>query len=522
MTMQDAALSPAAPTPVPGRRAVAVNLLLVLLSAGLTALAFPPCEVWPLAWVALAPLLFALRRTATVRAAGWLMLLWGLLVATAALHWMAAIFSTAAVGVFLLIALPWVLFGLAYRVLIARAQPTAILLLTPILWLACDWLRCEGWYFQFSWLQLGFTQVPFHFSQPLFPVVGTYGVTFFILLVNAALLAVMVGPAQDRKRFLVREVPLTLLVLALLTAHGYAIRNIQEKFTPTVTTIIVQDEDNGMDRLKALSLAYKKERAGLQTPALLVWPEYAVPGYLLEWKPELAEVQGVARDLHATLVLGTKERAPDNAPCDPLRRRSMLLGEGNLFYNTALIVGPDGGIRGKYHKAHPIQLFADGVPGRDFPAYPTPAGKLGLAICYDCDFAWPLLQSVRNGANILVVPTMDAKSWSDLQHRQHARMAQARAAELGRPMARATTSGVSQLLDAQGEELATIPCGASQAVVGHLWPQNSMTPYASVFFLLPYACLAVSLLWLLWTALALWRIRKNTPVPAGDSPATAN
>jgi apolipoprotein N-acyltransferase len=519
MATQDVPTRWSIPTSAQVVRDVAANLVLVLLSAVLTVLAFPPFEWWPLAWVALVPLLAALRLTVAIRAAGWLMLLWGVLVAAGTLHWLSTIFHGGAIGIFLVVALPWVLFGLAYRVLAAR--PVAVLCLTPVLWLAAEWVRCEGWYFQFSWLQLGFTQVAGAFPgypRFLFPLVGTYGVTALIVLINAALLSLFDAWRARRRADLPAVIAVALL--PVLLPVGPLLTATQTTSTEhTVNAIIVQDEDHGIDRLKELSYLHAR---GDASPTLLVWPEYAVPTYILEGSPQLGEVQAVARDLRAVMVLGTKERAPDTAPVDALRKRGMLLSEGNLFYNTALILGPDGGILGTYHKAHPIQFFADGVPGRAHPAFKTPAGPLGVAICYDCDYAWPLLQAVRNGAELLAVPTMDALAWTPLQHRQHARMAQARAAELGRPMARATTSGVSQLLDAHGNERITIPVGGSSAVAARLQPTRTMTPYASFFFLLPHLCLAASLLWLLWTAIAWLHTRKNSSSPAGDAPAAAN
>jgi len=480
------------------------NLLLVVLSALLTALAFPPTEWWPLAWCGLTPLLLALHRTTTVRAAGWLTLFWGLLFTAVTLHWMPHIFSTATIGVYLLMCLPWVLFGLGYRLLVTRHSSLLLILFAPILWTAIDWVRCEGWYFQFSWLQLGFTQVPWTPMHTCYTLIGTYGVTFLILFVNAAIATIWITKPEERRqcrRTIVTVLSIMLGMLVLLgvwegylaLAEGQTQRVWRHPQLQPTPVLIVQDEQGGVDKLLTLTRQFSTEHRADTTPMLIVWPEYAIPAFLRDNLRQLNEVQEEARAMHATLVLGCKETAPSGAPCDPLRQHAMLETEGKLFYNTALVIGPDGTILGAYHKAHPIQLFSDGVPGTDFSRIDTPSGLLGISICYDFDYAWGPLLEVRDGAELLVVPTFDDLAWTPLQHLQHSRMVQARAAELGRWVARATSSGISQIISPHGEVVNSIPIGVSAALLGQVTPSHLRTPYVLFTWMLPHACLLLSI-----------------------------
>ncbi|MDO8588195.1 MAG: nitrilase-related carbon-nitrogen hydrolase [Armatimonadota bacterium] len=471
--------------PISVIRGGALNAALVVISALLASLAFPPHELWPLAWVCLVPLFIALGRTSAVRASGWLALLFGLVFLGFTLRWLTNIFGTGIVGIMLLGSLPFVLFGLAYRFVYARSSPLAAALMTPVLWLAVDWLRCDGWYFRFSWAQLGFTQISWRGGLAFYPLVGVYGVTLLIALVNSGVAALF-----DRRLGLRTRCGFLEACVAIAAA-GVILSFLAQPFHSGAKVIVgaVQDESGDVEALKQLTVGGNPRLR----PYLVVWPEYAVYDYPLSKPALLAELRRVARKSGSVLILGCKERAPANAPCDWFRRRAM--GD-ELFYNAALIIGPKGDVLGTYHKTHPIQLFSDGVPGRSYPVFSTPSGRVGVAICYDFDFASSALNLVRNGAEIIVVPTFDPGSWGALQHVQHARMAQARAAEAGRWVVRATSSGVTQIINPGGEVTAQLPQMRSSALSGRAAFRSGLTPYVRVGYLLPYVCAALSAIWL--------------------------
>jgi apolipoprotein N-acyltransferase len=62
---------------------------------------------------------------------------------------------------------------------------------------------------------------------------------------------------------------------------------------------------------------------------------------------------------------------------------------------------------------------------------------------------------IRLGAQAIIVPAMDAIDWGRHQHELHARVAPVRAAEYGVPIFRVASSGISQLIDASGQAVAT-------------------------------------------------------------------
>jgi apolipoprotein N-acyltransferase len=61
---------------------------------------------------------------------------------------------------------------------------------------------------------------------------------------------------------------------------------------------------------------------------------------------------------------------------------------------------------------------------------------------------------VRQGAQLLIVPTMDVEEWGRHQHELHTRVAPVRAAEYGIPIFRVASSGISQAVTGGGQVVA--------------------------------------------------------------------
>ena len=133
---------------------------------------------------------------------------------------------------------------------------------------------------------------------------------------------------------------------------------------------------------------------------LVVAPELVTSGYDLELLarrgrelaepldgPIAARVSELATRTGATLVLGLLER------------------DGDVLYDTVVAVGPDGRVI-PYRKSHlyPTEsaLFAAGT---ELVVAPTPAGRLGMMICFEHAFPDVATTLALRGAQILVIPS---------------------------------------------------------------------------------------------------------------------
>jgi predicted amidohydrolase len=77
-----------------------------------------------------------------------------------------------------------------------------------------------------------------------------------------------------------------------------------------------------------------------------------------------------------------------------------------LLYNTAVLLGPDGELIGRYRKVTlpRTEIEAGLTPGTAYPVFETKLGRIGLMICYDGFFPEPARQLSLRGAEIIAFP----------------------------------------------------------------------------------------------------------------------
>jgi predicted amidohydrolase len=126
----------------------------------------------------------------------------------------------------------------------------------------------------------------------------------------------------------------------------------------------------------------------------------------------------------------------------------------NDYYNMAFVVGTNGEIVFHQAKSVPIQFFKDGLPAPTQEVWDSPWGKIGICICYDLSYTRVTDRLVKQGAQLLIVPTMDLEDWGWHEHELHSRVAPVRAAEYGIPIFRLASSGISQAVSWDGKVIA--------------------------------------------------------------------
>ena len=207
----------------------------------------------------------------------------------------------------------------------------------------------------------------------------------------------------------------------------------------------------------------------------VVWPEYSVPYDLRANKRDWKLVQNLCKAQNITLTLGTQSR-PNG---------------GDAWRNIALTLDPTG-VRGEHTKVHTVHLFDDGIAGTTAVPIETDFGKVGTPICFDCDYEGIVRRMTTAGAEMFVVPMMDAEKWTANQHEQHAALFRIRACENQRWMLVCGTSGVSQIIDPWGFVQTRLDTLTRDMITGTMRRETKLTAYTRFGWFTPWFVLGIA------------------------------
>ena len=470
-------------------------------------LGFAPFELFPLPLLTLA-VLFWLWQAAPPRAA---LLLGGLFGAgwfLAGVSWvyvsmhqfggMAAPLAALAALLFcLVLALFPALAGYAFARL-RSGRWAADAGLAAALWALSEWLR--GWVLTgFPWLASGYAQTPPSPLAGYAPLLGVYGVGLMAALV-AALLAFS-WQWRARRR------PAAAALLALLTGGALLAQiewTLPSKQTLTVS-LLQGNIEQGLkwqpERLQQSMDTYLR-LARAHPAQLVVLPETALP----------LTFDQLPRDY----IMGLR-RPPTRRPTLDDGSR-ILLGivvrdAAGRFYNSTALLAPDS--RVVYSKRHLVPfgeftppLFAWTLALMNIPMSNFSAGnarqrpvaiegeKVAVNICFEDLFGEEIIQALPE-ATLLVNLSNTAWFGDSLAQPQHLQIARMRTLETGRPMLRATNTGMTAIIGPRGQVQRTLPPFVEGALTERVRGQTGSTPYVrwgnTGFLLLAFAAVAVAL-----------------------------
>jgi apolipoprotein N-acyltransferase len=475
-----------------------------LAAAGLgliAACAYPPLHLWPLGLAALAGFVWLIFTADSWRQALWRGWWFGWAHLTLANNWIATAFTHqakmpealgwAAVPLLCVYLAVYPMLAALAAHLLARRQPLwAFSLVLAGAWVVTEWLR--GWVFTgYPWPPLGLMLLG-GWDTPGFArflvIGGTYALSGLALLIAAVMLAALV------ERRWVNALGMALLVTGSMIAPLKARPPQTEglRFT-LVQPLIPQSEINDGSKFEEQFARI----AALTTPGrdrsrIVLWPESAIPDYLEDGYPERYYLQmtaggdpGFARARigkvigpQSTLLTGVVNldigTRPDGLKGAVSARNSVMAldGSGKILtgYDKAHLV-PYGEYLPMRPLLEPLGLSRLVAGSIDYLPGPGPRtlelgehGKAGIMICYEIVFSGHVADRA-NRPDYIFNPSNDGwfGSWGPPQHLAQARM---RAIEEGLPVLRATTTGISAVIDANGVVRATIGMGKAGKLEG--------------------------------------------------------
>lgn len=518
--------------------------LFTLLSAGLQIVIFPLPNLYVLCWVAVAPLVIALLRArvpdtlqleegikllpARPLQAFLLAYMCGILWYAGTCYW---IFNTmrqyggvntpAAIGILILFCLYLALyhgfFGLLVS-LLASDSPfnRRALLLSPAVWVAVELARTR--ITGFPWDLLGTTQVDNIPLARLATFTGVYGLSFEIMVVNAAVAAIYLVRRKNRQPLLLASACAALVLQAGRLMPAPVLFADHTALLVQANIPILEGSDwttqyfsSTLHDLNAVSMQPPAEsRVANQNlwqshPDLIVWPESPAPFYSSD--PMFrASVSDIARADKAWVVAGSLG----------VQSASMTRQQATELYNSASLVSPNGEWISRYDKIHlvpfgeyvpfkPLFSFAGGLTKEvgDFSAgssrEPLEAGgtKIGAFICYESIFPDEIRQLAANGAQVFVNVSNDGWYGDSGAYAQHLKQARMRAVENSRWLLRDTNTGVTASIDPYGRVVATIPRKVRSALLAPYGISNVSTFYTRHGDWFAYLCAIISVVALL-------------------------
>ncbi|MDD5451350.1 MAG: apolipoprotein N-acyltransferase [Desulfovibrionales bacterium] len=453
------------------------QFFLPVLSGLLLTLSFPKIGAAALAWIALIPFLIAIDGGSPRRAflSG---LIFGLVHYSGLLYWVAGVMYnygnlpvTVSVAILLLLVIYLSLYTAAFACLIAVTKKAGlgIIFTAPVLWVSLEYLRAKlltG----FPWENISYTQYTNLHVIQICDILGNYGLSFYIVLVNAVLASLIYSrqAGQNRARAFKLYIPVLLAVSLVYWGYGfYRLQDIEEKIktAPRIRAAVVQGSIKQdlkwsplwqRETINIYDGLSREAARGFDTD-ILIWPETAAPFYFQDGGPLSDTILRLTGDLKTNLLFGAPAyaKAEDGKPLYLNSAYLLSANEGAIHRYDKVRLVPFG----EYVPARPLLPFigklvasvGDFTPGRSLKPLAAARMRIGILICFESIFPELARQQVRNGANLLVNITNDAWFGRSSAPYQHMSMAVFRAVENRISLARAANTGISLFVRPTGE-----------------------------------------------------------------------
>ena len=355
---------------------------------------------------------------------------------------------------------------------------------------ATEWIR-SYLFTGFPWLALGYTQVPDGLVRGYAPLGGVYLVTLVVTLVAGAIALFVDALAMSSLR---RAIAAAAFVI-VLGAGGLASTRIEwthEVDTPLPVSLV---QGNVLQELK-FDPKFRNETfdryldlVSRSRGRLIVLPESAFPMFSDEI-PDAVLLSlirtAIARD--GDVLVGLFTALPPEPGSDEPR-----------YYNTVVALGTSAL---QFYRKNHLVPFGETIPlkplvgwfirsvlsipladqargGATQPALSVAGERVAVDICYEDAFGAELRYAARD-AHLLVNVTNDAWYGHSIAAEQHEQIAAMRALELGRPMLRATNTGITSAIGADGREIARLPWFTTGVLEVTIAGRTGETPYLRI------------------------------------------
>ncbi|MGB3241648.1 MAG: nitrilase-related carbon-nitrogen hydrolase, partial [Candidatus Omnitrophota bacterium] len=309
--------------------------------------------------------------------------------------------------------------------------------------------------------------VLFPVSAPLIWYTGSIGLTLLIVLFNSSIARFLIK--KDKPSLMVASSLLAVFLFSIVFSLTQNPDGLIDPGSSRKVALIQGDipgkswsgfKENLDDRIERyIDLS---EKAGKEEVDLIVWPEYTLPVDLMnrfpaKMKPIISEIKK-SGTVH---VIG-----------------SMLTDKSDKDrnYNTALIFGRNGSVEDIYYSRDPAIFNRNVIPAKK--GEKLFLGKTGITLCWEEINERVFRDYSKLGAEYFI----SMSSNTDLDYSWFKRyvsfFSRARAAENMRYLARASQTGVTQIIDPFGRIVKKVPPDRSTYLTGKVYGVSKKTFYS--------------------------------------------
>ena len=412
------------------------------------------------------------------------------------------------IGLSVLQAIPggliFVIFKLLERCKIFERTPVLRPIVLSALWIIFEWSSTFGWT-GVPWGRLCIGQSEYLSVLQSASLFGSYFVSFLILIVNGLLTYAILNFRLKTKAIVAASLAVLLLLSNILLGVGLMHQKDEERVTVKIAAIQgnVDMDAKGSAAAELMHVYGEMTRNAVANGAeVVVWPESIFPYRMNRYSLLTNFVSDLADECDVTLIVG-----------------ALYGGADGKNYNTLYMITPDGKISDNlYHKRHLVPfgeyvpmrevimtlipplaelsaLDDDMTPGTDTALFETEWGKLGGLICFDSIYEELTRASVKDGANLMLLPSND--SWwfsTSVETYQNETQAMLRAIESGRYLVRAGNTGISSIITEHGEHKAWLAPETKGIAISDVEMCTHITLYTRIGNLFVYLCMALVLL----------------------------
>lgn len=391
-----------------------------------------------------------------------------------------------------------------WRFPLSRRCPILRPLLAAAVLSVAEWVQTLGW-FGVPWGRLSLGQTAYLPLVQTASVFGCYGITFLLIAVGFGVGQLLLAPDGCRRALCALVCG---LFLGNLAAGGalYAVGELREPQN-TVTVGTVQGNFSTLSKwdmtVSGTMTVYRSHMETLieEGVDLVLLPETALPFLLQDYPKYQRQLSEMAERGGMTVFAGT-----------------FGYDEEGTEYSSVMTFHMDGHLDETICHKRRLVPFGEFVPMRELVTTLIPPlaelnmwesdlgagesaamiedsnGSYGFLICFDSIYETLARDSVKQGAELLLLPTNDSWFLDSAAVRMHNNQARLRAIECGRGVVRAANTGISSLITPTGRVTRHLAPLVEDTMRGEVSLYSHQTPYVLLGNWFVAVCAAMALI----------------------------